>query len=206
MLNVTILCRLHAVYDEFVSKLAAAVEKQLSSKVGDGFVSGMAQGPLINAKAVEKVKQHVDDAVKKGAKVVTGGKHLQNVGENFYAPTVLANVPRDAICLAEETFGPVAPVVKFDPEEEAIAIANATPFGLAGYFFSQDVSQIFRVARRLETGMVGVNAGLISSCEAPFGGVKQSGLGVEGSVHGIEEYMNSKYICTGGLKDQVPNK
>ncbi|ERE77280.1 succinate-semialdehyde dehydrogenase [Cricetulus griseus] len=184
------------IYDSFVKKFAEAMQKSL--RVGNGFEEGITQGPLINEKAVEKVEKHVNDAVAKGAEVVTGGKRHQR-GGNFFEPTLLSNVTKDMLCITEETFGPLAPVVKFDKEEEAIAIANAADVGLAGYFYSQDPAQIWRVAEQLEVGMVGVNEGLISSVECPFGGVKQSGLGREGSKYGIDEYLEVKYVCYGGL-------
>lgn len=166
--------------------------------MGNGFEEKTTQGPLINEKAVEKVEKHVNDALSKGATVVTGGKRHQ-LGKHFFEPTLLSNVTQDMLCVHEETFGPLAPVIKFDSEEEAVAIANATDVGLAGYFYSQDPAQIWRVAERLEVGMVGVNEGLISSVECPFGGVKQSGLGREGSKYGIDEYLELKYVCFGGL-------
>lgn len=184
------------IHDSFVTKFAEAMKKSL--RVGNGFEEGTTQGPLINEKAVEKVETHVNDAVAKGATVVTGGKRHQS-GGNFFEPTLLSNVTRDMLCITEETFGPLAPVIKFDKEEEAIAIANAAEVGLAGYFYSQDPAQIWRVAEQLEVGMVGVNEGLISSVECPFGGVKQSGLGREGSKYGIDEYLEVKYVCYGGL-------
>uniref|UniRef100_A0A8D2CVA1 Succinate-semialdehyde dehydrogenase n=1 Tax=Sciurus vulgaris TaxID=55149 RepID=A0A8D2CVA1_SCIVU len=184
------------IHDAFVSKFAEAMKKSL--RVGNGFEEGTTQGPLINEKAVEKVEKHVSDAVSKGATVVMGGKRHQ-YGRNFFEPTLLSNVTGDMLCSHQETFGPLAPVIKFDTEEEAIAIANATEVGLAGYFYSQDPAQIWRVAEQLEVGMVGVNEGLISSVECPFGGVKQSGLGREGSKYGIDEYLEVKYVCYGGL-------
>uniref|UniRef100_A0A8C5XDL3 Succinate-semialdehyde dehydrogenase n=1 Tax=Microcebus murinus TaxID=30608 RepID=A0A8C5XDL3_MICMU len=184
------------IHDSFVKEFAAAMKKSL--RVGNGFEEGTTQGPLINEKAVEKVEKHVSDAVSKGATVVTGGKRHQ-LGKNFFEPTLLSNVTQDMLCSHEETFGPLAPVIKFDTEEEAVAIANATDVGLAGYFYSQDPAQIWRVAEQLEVGMVGVNEGLISSVECPFGGVKQSGLGREGSKYGIDEYLELKYVCFGGL-------
>ncbi|XP_076999877.1 succinate-semialdehyde dehydrogenase, mitochondrial isoform X2 [Tamandua tetradactyla] len=148
--------------------------------------------------ATGKVEKHVNDAVSKGATVVTGGKRHQ-FGRNFFEPTLLSNVTQDMLCFQEETFGPLAPVIRFDTEEEAVAIANATDVGLAGYFYSQDPAQIWRVAEQLEVGMVGVNEGLISTVECPFGGVKQSGIGREGSKYGIDEYLELKYVCYGGL-------
>ncbi|PNI24922.1 ALDH5A1 isoform 3 [Pan troglodytes] len=184
------------IHDAFVKAFAEAMKKNL--RVGNGFEEGTTQGPLINEKAVEKVEKQVNDAVSKGATVVTGGKRHQ-LGKNFFEPTLLCNVTQDMLCTHEETFGPLAPVIKFDTEEEAIAIANAADVGLAGYFYSQDPAQIWRVAEQLEVGMVGVNEGLISSVECPFGGVKQSGLGREGSKYGIDEYLELKYVCYGGL-------
>ncbi|VTJ51857.1 Hypothetical predicted protein [Marmota monax] len=184
------------IHDSFVKKFAEAMKVNL--RVGNGFEEGTTQGPLINERAVEKVEKHVSDAISKGATVVMGGKRHQ-FGKNFFEPTLLSSVTRDMLCAHEETFGPLAPVIKFDTEEEAIAIANATEVGLAGYFYSQDPAQIWRVAEQLEVGMVGVNEGLISSVECPFGGVKQSGLGREGSKYGIDEYLEVKYVCYGGL-------
>ncbi|XP_070252082.1 succinate-semialdehyde dehydrogenase, mitochondrial [Myotis yumanensis] len=184
------------IHDAFVSKLAEAMRASL--RVGNGFEEGTTQGPLINEKAVEKVETHVSDALAKGATLVTGGKRHQ-LGNNFFEPTLLSNVTRDMLCAREETFGPLAPVIKFHTEEEALAIANAADVGLAGYFYSQDPAQIWRVAERLEVGMVGVNEGLLSAVECPFGGVKQSGLGREGSKYGIDEYLEVKYVCLGGL-------
>uniref|UniRef100_A0A8D1WAV7 Succinate-semialdehyde dehydrogenase, mitochondrial n=1 Tax=Sus scrofa TaxID=9823 RepID=A0A8D1WAV7_PIG len=184
------------IHDSFVKKFAEAIKTNLC--VGNGFEERTTQGPLINEKAVEKVEKHVIDAISKGATIVTGGKRHQ-VGKNFFEPTLLSNVTQDMLCSREETFGPLAPVIKFDTEEEAVAIANAANVGLAGYFYSQDLAQIWRVAEQLEVGMVGVNEGLISSVECPFGGVKQSGLGREGSKYGIDEYLELKYVCFGGL-------
>jgi succinate-semialdehyde dehydrogenase/glutarate-semialdehyde dehydrogenase len=181
------------VYDAFVSKLAA---KAGSIKVGNGFETGVNQGPMIDAQAMAKVQAHVADAVAQGARVVTGG---QPIGDRFYTPTVLADVTSQMLCAREETFGPVAPVFRFKTEAEAIALANATEFGLASYFYSRDIGRIFRVAEALEYGMVGINTGLISTAEVPFGGVKQSGLGREGSRHGIEDYVEMKYLALGDL-------
>ncbi|HEX6361569.1 MAG TPA: NAD-dependent succinate-semialdehyde dehydrogenase [Albitalea sp.] len=177
------------VYDEFVRKLA---EKAKTIKVGNGFESGVTQGPLIDDQGLAKVEQHVADALAKGAKVLTGGRKF---GTRFYEPTVLAEATGDMLCAREETFGPVAPVFRFKTEEEAVAMANATEFGLASYFYSRDIGRIFRVGEALEYGMVGINTGLISTAEVPFGGVKQSGLGREGSRHGIEDYVEMKYLC-----------
>lgn len=153
-------------------------------------------GPLIHSRAVEKVAHHVDDAVSKGAQVLIGGKAIPN--SNFFTPTVLSEVPSTAILNTEETFGPLAALCKFETEEEVIRLANDTDVGLAGYFFSRDVGRVWRVAERLEVGMVGANTGLLSQAVIPFGGVKESGLGREGG-HGIEEYMNTKLIVFGGL-------
>ncbi|XP_051826568.1 succinate-semialdehyde dehydrogenase, mitochondrial [Antechinus flavipes] len=184
------------IHDSFVKKFAEAINKEL--RIGHGFEERTTQGPLINEKAVEKVEKHVSDAVSKGATIVTGGKR-HSFGKNFFEPTLLSNVTSDMLCSQEETFGPLAPVIKFDTEEEALAIANAMDVGLAGYFYSQDPAQIWRVAEQLEVGMVGVNEGLLSTVECPFGGVKQSGLGREGSKYGIDEYLELKYVCYGGL-------
>ncbi|MEX8504803.1 NAD-dependent succinate-semialdehyde dehydrogenase [Leptothrix ochracea] len=185
------------VYDTFVTKLAA---KASAIKVGNGFDAGVTQGPLIDAQALAKVEAHVEDAVAKGAKVVVGGSRPAGaLGERFYSPTVLADVSAEMLCAREETFGPVAPVFRFHSEAEAIEAANATEFGLASYFYSRDIGRIFRVGEALEYGMVGINTGLISVAEVPFGGVKQSGLGREGSHHGIEDYIEMKYLCLGDL-------
>jgi succinate-semialdehyde dehydrogenase/glutarate-semialdehyde dehydrogenase len=181
------------VYDAFVDRLAA---KARAMKVGSGFEPGVVQGPLIDAQALAKVERHVADALAKGAKVVVGGT---KIGERFYTPTVLANVTSDMLCAKEETFGPVAPVFRFKTEEEVIAAANNTEFGLASYFYSRDIGRIFRVGEALEYGMVGINTGLISTAEVPFGGVKQSGLGREGSHHGIDDYVEIKYLCLGDI-------
>ena len=181
------------VYDAFVEKLAA---KAAALKVGNGFEPGVVQGPLIDGQAMAKVEAHVADAVSKGARIVAGG---HRIGERFYAPTVLSDVTGDMQCAREETFGPVAPVFRFDTEEQAVGLANATEFGLASYFFSRDIGRIFRVAEALEYGMVGINTGLISTAEVPFGGVKQSGLGREGARQGIDEYLEAKYLCLGDI-------
>ncbi len=182
-----------AIYDTFVERLAAKVK---GIKVGNGFDLGVTQGPLIDDNAVAKVEQHVTDATAKGARVLTGGKRLHG---RFFEPTVLAEATGDMLCAREETFGPVAPVFRFKTEAEAISLANDTEFGLAAYFYSRDIGRIFRVGEGLESGMVGVNTGLISTAEVPFGGVKQSGLGREGSRHGIEDYLDIKYLCLGGI-------
>jgi succinate-semialdehyde dehydrogenase/glutarate-semialdehyde dehydrogenase len=181
------------VYDQFVEKLAA---KAAAMKVGNGFEPGVQQGPLIDGQAISKVETHVADALAKGARLVVGG---DRIGESFYTPTVLADVTSDMLCAREETFGPVAPVFRFTTEAEVVEAANATEFGLASYFYSRDIGRIFRVGENLEYGMVGINTGLISVAEVPFGGVKQSGLGREGSHHGIEDYVEVKYLCLGDI-------
>ncbi|WP_332814681.1 NAD-dependent succinate-semialdehyde dehydrogenase [Ramlibacter sp.] len=181
------------VYDAFVEKLAARVK---GFKVGNGFEDGVVQGPLIEPAALDKVQQHVDDARAKGGKVVVGGQRLQG---QFFQPTVIAEASGDMLCAREETFGPVAPVFRFKTEQEAIAAANNTEFGLASYFYSRDMGRIVRVSEGLEYGMVGINTGIISTEHVPFGGVKQSGLGREGSSHGIEEYVEMKYLCLGDV-------
>jgi succinate-semialdehyde dehydrogenase/glutarate-semialdehyde dehydrogenase len=186
-----------SVYDAFVAKLAS---KAQALRVGNGFDDGVAQGPLIDDAAVRKVEEHVADAVGKGARIVTGGKRAMQLGAQFFEPTVLADVTPAMRLSREETFGPVAPVFKFSTEADAIALANDTEFGLASYFYSRDVGRIFRVAEALEYGMVGINTGLISAEYVPFGGVKQSGLGREGSRHGMEEYVEMKYLCLGDIQ------
>ena len=183
------------IYDEFVHKLAA---KAAQLKVGSGFESGVQQGPLIDANALKKVEQHVADATGHGASVITGGER-HTLGGTFYQPTVLADVTDKMLLTREETFGPVAPVFRFSDDDEAIAAANASEFGLAAYFYSRDVARVFRVAEALEYGMVGVNTGLMSNEVAPFGGIKQSGFGREGSKYGIDEYLVTKYVCIGGV-------
>ncbi|GAB3645906.1 NAD-dependent succinate-semialdehyde dehydrogenase [Ramlibacter alkalitolerans] len=181
------------VYDAFVQKFAAKVR---TMKVGNGFEEGVVQGPLIEPAAVQKVQQHLDDAKAKGAQIVTGGSRLQG---QFFEPTVISGATGDMLCAREETFGPLAPVFRFKTEQEAIAAANNTEFGLASYFYSRDVGRIFRVGEALEYGMVGINTGVISTEHVPFGGVKQSGLGREGSSHGIDEYVEMKYLCLGDV-------
>jgi succinate-semialdehyde dehydrogenase/glutarate-semialdehyde dehydrogenase len=183
------------VYDAFAAKLADRVK---ALKVGPGTEAGVAQGPLINFDAVTKVEEHVADALAHGARVVTGGKR-HALGGTFYEPTVLADVTPDMIIFREETFGPVAPLIKFGSDAEVIELANRTEFGLASYFYSRDIGRIWRVAEALEYGMVGVNTGLITTEVAPFGGVKQSGIGREGSKYGVEEYVEVKYVCFGGV-------
>jgi len=182
------------VYDEFVRRLATAVQNQL--RVGNGLEEGVSQGPLINMAAVEKVEQHIKDAVGKGAKVMLGGKR-HALGGTFFEPTILANVTTDMAVAREETFGPLAPVFRFKTEEEAIRMANDTEFGLAAYYYTRDLGRSWRVGEALEYGMVCVNSGILSTEVAPFGGMKHSGFGREGSKYGIEEYLEIKYWCIG---------
>jgi succinate-semialdehyde dehydrogenase/glutarate-semialdehyde dehydrogenase len=183
------------VFDEFAEKLAARVGQL---KVGHGTEDGVMQGPLIDEAAIAKVESHVADAVSKGANLIEGGKR-HGLGGTFFEPTVLANVSKDALIFSEETFGPVAPLFRFKTDEEVIELANDTEFGLASYFYSRDIGRIWRVAEALEYGMVGVNTGIISNEVAPFGGIKQSGLGREGSHHGLDEYLEIKYVCMAGI-------
>jgi succinate-semialdehyde dehydrogenase/glutarate-semialdehyde dehydrogenase len=183
------------VYEAFSAKL---VEKVKQLRVGNGMEPGVTQGPLIDEAAVEKVEAHIADAVSKGARVVTGGKRHAR-GGTYFEPTVLADVTTEMAVATEETFGPVAPLFSFHNEEDAIRMANDTVFGLAAYFYSRDISRVWRVAEALEYGIVGINAGLISNEVSPFGGVKQSGLGREGSKFGIEEFLEIKYLCFGGI-------
>ncbi|HKY81948.1 MAG TPA: NAD-dependent succinate-semialdehyde dehydrogenase [Sphingobium sp.] len=183
------------IYDRFAEKLVAAVQ---ALKVGKGTEDGVTQGPLINPGAVTKVEEHIADSLAKGARILTGGKR-HPLGGSFFEPTVLADVPASAAVMSEETFGPLAPLVRFETEEEAIHLANDSEFGLAAYFYSRDVGRIFRVAEGLEAGIVGINEGIISTEVAPFGGVKASGLGREGSKYGIEDYLEIKYLCLGGI-------
>ncbi len=181
------------VYDAFAEKLAAAVA---TLKVGNGSEAGVTTGPLIDARAVAKVQRHLDDALSQGARVLAGGHAL---GGNFFAPTVLVDVPPSALLAREETFGPLAPLLRFTDEADVIRQANATEFGLAAYFYARDLGRVFRVAEALEYGMVGINTGLISTEVAPFGGMKASGLGREGSKYGLDEYLEIKYLCLGGI-------
>ena len=183
------------IYDAFAEKLAARV-RQL--KVGNGTEEGVVQGPLIDEPALRKVEEHVADALAKGARVLTGGKR-HALGGTFYEPTVIVGVTPEMRCAREETFGPVAPLFRFKTEEEAVRMANATEFGLAAYFYSRDLARTFRVGEALEYGIVGINTGIISNEVAPFGGVKQSGMGREGSKYGIEDYLEIKYLCLGGM-------
>lgn len=188
-----------SVHDAFVEKLGAAVG---ALKVGPATNPASQIGPMINARAVDKIERHVQDAVARGARVVVGGQRVRNDvanGPNYYAPTVLVDAQPTMECACEETFGPVAPVFRFKDEAEVVAQANDTPFGLAAYFYSRDVARIWRVAEALETGIVGINEGALAAEAAPFGGVKASGYGREGSTHGLEDYLHTKYLCQGGL-------
>ena len=181
------------VQDEFVEKFAKAIQ---SIKVGNGLEAGITQGPLIEQAALEKVERHVADALSKGAKLIAGGKPSA-LGGTFYEPTILSNVSNDMLITYEETFGPVAPIISFESDEEAIRLANSSQFGLASYFYSRDIGRIWKAAEALEYGIVGVNSGIISNEVGPFGGVKQSGLGREGSIYGMDEYLELKYVCLG---------
>ncbi|CCM78006.1 NAD-dependent succinate-semialdehyde dehydrogenase [Rhizobium mesoamericanum] len=183
------------VYDAFAAKLAAKVE---TMAVGDGFKAGVTIGPLIDEQGLAKVESHVADAVSKGAGILTGGKRIEGAG-TFFTPTVLTGVTREMTVAREETFGPVAPLFRFETVDDVIAQANDTEFGLAAYFFAADLKKIWRVAEALEYGMVGINTGLMSAETAPFGGIKQSGLGREGSRHGADDYLEMKYLCMGNL-------
>ncbi len=182
------------VYEQFVQLYA---EKVRALKIGNGFDDGVVLGPMIEPAALDKVQQHVDDALAKGGRLVTGGHKLHG---QFYAPTIIADATADMLVARQETFGPLAPIFRFHTEEDAIAAANATEFGLASYFYSRDVGRIFRISEALEYGMVGINTGLISTEHVPFGGVKQSGLGREGSSHGMDEYLEMKYLCLGDIQ------
>jgi succinate-semialdehyde dehydrogenase/glutarate-semialdehyde dehydrogenase len=182
-----------AVYDEFVQKFSAKVK---TLKVGNGFDEGVVQGPLIEDAAIKKVERHVQDAIAKGGKVMVGGHRLEG---QFFEPTVIAEASVDMLCAREETFGPFAPVFRFHKDQEAIEAANNTEFGLASYFYSRDIGRIYRVSEALEYGMVGINVGIIATEHVPFGGVKQSGLGREGSSHGMDEYLEMKYLCLGDI-------
>jgi succinate-semialdehyde dehydrogenase/glutarate-semialdehyde dehydrogenase len=185
------------VYDAFLEKFAAKVGQL---KTGNGFEAGIHVGPLIDEQALRKVEAHVADAIALGAKLLAGGKPFAQEGGHFFEPTLLADATSEMLCSREETFGPVAPVFKFQTEEDAIRLANATEFGLASYFYSRDIGRIFRVGEALEYGMVGVNTGLISTAEVPFGGVKQSGLGREGGRQGMDDYVETKYLCLGDIQ------
>ena len=185
-------------YDQFVEKFANKVR---TAKVGNGFEDGVNQGPLIEESALEKVQRHVDDALAKGGRVLVGGKRLTEMGSGqFFEPTVVSEATPDMLCAREETFGPFAPVFRFKTEQEAVDAANATEFGLASYFYSRDIGRIYRVAEALEYGMVGINVGILATEHVPFGGVKQSGLGREGSHFGMDDYVEIKYLCIGDIQ------
>jgi len=183
------------IYDEFLNKFSKAVSK---IKVGDGFEEGVTSGPLIDSSSLDKVKEHVDDAVNYGAKIAVGGE-VHPLGGNFFQPTVLSDVKINSKITSEETFGPVAPLYKFSSDDEVIKMANNTPYGLASYFYSRDIGRVWRVAEALEYGIVGVNTGLPSKAEIPFGGVKESGLGREGSKYGLDDFLEIKYINIAGI-------
>jgi succinate-semialdehyde dehydrogenase/glutarate-semialdehyde dehydrogenase len=167
-------------------------------KVGNGLTGEFQQGPLIDMAAVAKVEEHIGDAVKKGARIVLGGKR-HSLGGSFFEPTIITDVTSEMLVAREETFGPLAPIFRFSTDEEAIKMANDTEFGLASYFYSRDINRVWRVAEALEYGMVGINTGLVSTEVAPFGGMKESGIGREGSKYGIEEFIEVKYLCMGGI-------
>jgi succinate-semialdehyde dehydrogenase/glutarate-semialdehyde dehydrogenase len=184
------------IHDEFVDKLVARVK---DFKVGSGFANGVTHGPLIHERAVNKVQRHVQDAKDKGGKILVGGRKIPELGDNFFQPTVITGMNTAMTVANEETFGPIAGIFKFTTEEEVVKLANNSEVGLAGYFFSRDLQRVFRVAEALEVGMIGVNTGLISDPAAPFGGVKESGFGREGSKYGIDEYLITKTITYGGI-------
>lgn len=184
-----------SVYDAFADRLTSAVS---GLKVGNGLDEGVTQGPLIDGNAVSKVEEHIADATAKGARIAIGGAR-HKLGGTYFEPTVLTDVTPEMAMSREETFGPVAPLFRFSTEQEAISMANDTEFGLAAYFYSRDIGRVWRVAEGLEAGLVGVNAGVISAVEAPFGGFKESGVGREGSKYGIEDYIEIKYVCMAGV-------
>lgn len=187
-----------SVYADFASRLA---ERVTQFKVGNGLEEGVTHGPLIHPRAAEKVERHVEDAVAKGAQILVGGKKIENT--SFFTPTVLCDVPSNALLSTEETFGPLAALIKFETEEEVIRLANDSDFGLAGYFYSRDIGRVWRVAERLEVGMVGVNSPVVGQAVSPFGGIKESGLGREGGPRGITEFMNEKLIVFGGINGKM---
>jgi succinate-semialdehyde dehydrogenase/glutarate-semialdehyde dehydrogenase len=183
------------IHDAFAEKLAAAAK---ALKVGNGLEAGVTFGPMIDQKAVAKVEEHIADAVARGGTLMAGGKR-HALGGNWFEPTVVKGVPQDAMVATEETFGPLAPIFKFETEEQAVTWANSTEYGLASYFYTRDLGRAFRVSEALKYGMVGINEGLITTEVAPFGGVKESGMGKEGSKYGLDDYMDLKYVCIGGL-------
>jgi len=184
------------IYDAFAERLARA---SAAMKVGNGFEEGVVQGPLIDERAVAKVEEHIADALAKGGRLLTGGRRHQGLGGNFFEPTVIADATPAMAVAREETFGPLAPLFRFRDEAEAVRLANDTEYGLACYFYTRDLGRAFRVSEALEYGLVGINEGLITTEVAPFGGVKESGVGREGSKYGIDDYVNIKYVCVGGL-------
>jgi succinate-semialdehyde dehydrogenase/glutarate-semialdehyde dehydrogenase len=188
------------IYDAFAGRLA---ERVGALKVGPASRPDSQVGPMINARAVEKIERHVNDAVRRGAKVLAGGRRLQEAGSaaegNYYAPTVLANATHEMQLASEETFGPVVPLFCFESEDEVVSDANDTPYGLAAYFYARDIARVWRLADRLEAGIVGINEGVLASEAAPFGGIKESGYGREGSRYGLDDYMHTKYLCHGQL-------
>lgn len=186
-----------AVYDEFAEKYAAKVAEM---PVGNGVDDGVIIGPLITEKAVEKVENQIEDAVSKGGRILTGGKRHEK-GGSFFQPTVIADANRDMLVFREETFGPMAPLIRFKTDEEVLEMANDSEFGLASYFYSRDISRIWKLAEGLESGLVGVNVGVMATEVAPFGGFKQSGVGREGSKYGVEDYLEVKYVCIGGVDE-----
>lgn len=188
------------IHDAFVERLSAAVTEL---RLGDPFQDDTDQGPLINEQAVLKVERHVSDALVRGGRVLVGGERDSALGPSFYKPSVVVGAHCDMLLATEETFGPLAPIIRFEEEAAGVAMANATEYGLAGYVFSSDIGQVWRVADQLECGVVGINEGIVSSEVAPFGGVKQSGFGREGSKYGIDDYLSLKYICMGNLKDEM---
>lgn len=184
------------VHDEFVEKLRMRIAALI---VGPASSTNSEVGPMINSRAVDKIERHVNDALERGANLIVGGERIRALGSNYYAPTLLTGIDPAMACSCEETFGPVVPVMRFESEAEVVASANGTPYGLAGYFYSSDVRRIWRVAEALDVGLVGVNEGALAAEAAPFGGVKESGYGREGSVHGLDDYMHLKYVCQGQL-------
>jgi len=184
------------VYDAFTEKLAAAVARM---QVGNGLLGDFQQGPMIDMAAVEKVEEHIADAVAKGGRIVLGGKRHE-LGGSFFQPTIIADVTPEMLVAREETFGPLAPLFRFHSDDEAIRMANDTEFGLASYFYTRDINRVWKVAEALEYGMVGINTGLVSTEVAPFGGMKESGIGREGSKYGLDEFIEVKYLCIGGIR------
>jgi succinate-semialdehyde dehydrogenase/glutarate-semialdehyde dehydrogenase len=188
------------IYEAFVKAFTAEIEK---FKIGPGYKEGVTHGPLIHDRAVSKVKEHIDDAIKKGGKVVLGGQGISELGPNFFQLTVIRDMTSDMLVAHDETFGPLAPIFPFDTEEEVVQLANDTEVGLAGYLYSRDITRCYRVAEAIEVGMVGVNTGLVSDVAMPFGGVKESGFGREGSRYGVDEYLTIKAVTIGGTDKRL---